>query len=210
MMVEEIHLLLKKRIKFKKYIKMVVKKYIKENIKNKQELKIKKKKLMKQIKISKNHYLKKRNIKKIEFKILKMNHKKNILMKNKINILNGTKKIREIEKEKNNIQICKMKEIQLIVIQVMKFQMEVIQMNSKDQNKINQNIIRNTNNKINIKTKIILEKKKENKKLEEIKMKMKNFIVYLKVLIYKNQNKITAKVNQKMIINIDKRKTKKE
>ena len=210
MMVEEIHLLLKKQIKFKKYIKMVVKKYIKENIKNKQELKIKEKKLMKQIKISKNHYLKKRNIKKIEFKILKMNHKKNILMKNKINILNGTKKIREIEKEKNNIQICKMKEIQLIVIQVMKFQMEVIQMNSKDQNKINQNIIRNTNNKINIKTKIILEKKKENKKLEEIKMKMKNFIVYLKVLIYKNQNKITAKVNQKMIINIDKRKTKKE
>ena len=209
-MAEEIHLLLKKRIKFKKYIKMVVKKYIKENIKNKQELKIKEKKLMKQIKISKNHYLKKRNIKKIEFKILKMNHKKNILMKNKINILNGTKKIREIEKEKNNIQICKMKEIQLIVIQVMKFQMEVIQMNSKDQNKINQNIIRNTNNKINIKTKIILEKKKENKKLEEIKMKMKNFIVYLKVLIYKNQNKITAKVNQKMIINIDKRKTKKE
>lgn len=210
MMVEEIHLLLKKQIKFKKYIKMVVKKYIKENIKNKQELKIKEKKLMKQIKISKNHYLKKRNIKKIEFKILKMNHKKNILMKNKINILNGTKKIREIEKEKNNIQICKMKEIQLIVIQVMKFQMEVIQMNSKDQNKINQNIIRNTNNKINIKTKIILEEKKENKKLEEIKMKMKNFIVYLKVLIYKNQNKITAKVNQKMIINIDKRKTKKE
>ena len=108
MMAEEIHLLLKKQIKFKKYIKIVAKKYIKENIKNIQNLKTKEKKLMKQTIISKSHYSRKKNTTKTEYKVLKMNPKKIILMSNKINILDEIKKIKAIEEEKNNIRIRKM------------------------------------------------------------------------------------------------------
>ena len=55
-------------------------------------------------------------------------------------------------------------------------------------------------------------KKKESKRLGEIKIKMKvkKFIVYLKAVIYNNLNKIIVKTKQIMTTTINKRKIKKE